>query len=93
MLSAFKRKNMRLHYEIKGMTCAACVAHVERAIAKVIGEGESANVSLLTNSVSLIVDDAADTQSLEKRLSAAIKQAGYELITEKQENTKDTRCR
>ena len=80
---------MRLHYEIKGMTCAACVAHVERAIAKVIGEGESANVSLLTNSVSLIVDDAADTQSLEKRLSAAIKQAGYELITEKQENTKE----
>ena len=74
---------MRLHYEIKGMTCAACVAHVERAVGKVINEGESANVSLLTNSVSLIVDDTTDVKGLESRLSASIKQAGYELITEK----------
>ena len=77
---------MRLHYEIKGMTCAACVAHVERAIGKVIGEGESANVSLLTNSVSLIVDDSTNVKGLESRLAASVKQAGYELITEKQEN-------
>ena len=77
---------MRLHYEIKGMTCAACVAHVERAIGKVIGEGESANVSLLTNSVSLIVDDGTNVKGLESRLAASVKQAGYELITEKQEN-------
>lgn len=80
---------MRLHYEIKGMTCAACVAHVERAVGKVINEGESANVSLLTNSVSLIVDDTTDVKGLESRLSASIKQAGYELITEKQENKKE----
>ena len=80
---------MRLHYEIKGMTCAACVAHVERAVGKVIGEGESANVSLLTNSVSLIVNDATDLQSLENKLAAAIKSAGYELVTKKQENKKE----
>lgn len=80
---------MRLHYEIKGMTCAACVAHVERAIGRVIREGESANVSLLTNSVSLVVSDETDTKGLEKRLAAAIKQAGYELVTEKQENKKE----
>ncbi len=77
---------MRLHYEIKGMTCAACVAHVERAIGKVIGEGENANVSLLTNSVSLIVDDGTNVKGLESRLAASVKQAGYELVTEKQEN-------
>ncbi len=71
------------------MTCAACVAHVERAVGKVIGEGESANVSLLTNSVSLIVDDATDKESLEGRLSAAIKSAGYELVTEKQNEKKE----
>ena len=76
---------MRLQYEIKGMTCAACVAHVERAVGKVIGNGESASVSLLTNSVSLIVDDATDVQGLESRLSASVKQAGYELITQKQQ--------
>ncbi len=80
---------MRLHYEIKGMTCAACVAHVERAIVRVIGEGESANVSLLTNSVSLIVNDATDVKGLEKRLAASVKSAGYELVTKKEENKKE----
>ena len=80
---------MRLHYEIKGMTCAACVAHVERAIAKVLGEKENANVSLLTNSVSLVVDDSTDVQKLQDRLAAAIKGAGYELVTQKQENKKE----
>ena len=80
---------MRLHYEIKGMTCAACVAHVERAIGKVIGDGESANVSLLTNSVSLLVDDATDLQRLEGQLAALIKSAGYELVTEKQKEKKE----
>ena len=73
------------------MTCAACVAHVERAVGKVISEGESANVCLLTNSVSLIVDDTTDVKGLESRLSASIKQAGYELITEKQENKKENK--
>ena len=82
-------KNMRLHYTIKGMTCAACVAHVERAVGKVIGEGESASVSLLTNSVSLVVDDATDLSALEGRLSAAIKSAGYELVTEEKTNVKE----
>ena len=76
---------MRLHYEIKGMTCAACVAHVEKAIAKVIEEGDVANVSLLTNSVSLLVDDSTNVQSLETKLAASIKSAGYALITEQKE--------
>ena len=80
---------MRLHYEIKGMTCAACVAHVERAIEKVIGDGDSVNVSLLTNSVSLVVDDATDLQRLESQLAASIKSAGYELVTEKQKEKKE----
>ncbi|MBO7273928.1 MAG: heavy-metal-associated domain-containing protein, partial [Clostridia bacterium] len=66
---------MRLHYEIKGMTCAACVNHVERAVCKVVSEKENVNVSLLTNSVSLIVDDATDVESLESRLAASIKSA------------------
>ena len=82
---------MRLHYTIKGMTCAACVAHVERAIGRVIGEGESANVSLLTNSVSLTVDDTTDVQSLEKRLAAAIQRAGYELVTEQPKQQKENK--
>ncbi len=81
---------MRLHYEIKGMTCAACVAHVEKAVCKVIKNEDIANVSLLTNSVSLIVDDGTNVQALEDRLAASVKSAGYELVTEKQENKKET---
>ena len=80
---------MRLNYEIKGMTCAACVAHVERAVARVVGEKENVNVSLLTNSVTLIVDDGTDIQSLEGRLAASVKSAGYELITQKQMSKKE----
>ena len=84
-----ERKIMRLHYEIKGMTCAACVSHVERAIGRVIGDKESANVSLLTNSVSITVGDDINVKELESTLKASVKQAGYELITQKQENKKE----
>ncbi len=71
---------MRLHYEIKGMTCAACVAHVEKAILSVVSEKENVNVSLLTNSISIIVDDSENVEMLEQRLSAAIQKAGYTLV-------------
>ncbi len=80
---------MRLNYEIKGMTCAACVSHVERAVSRVLDEKDSFSVSLLTNSVSLIVDDGADVKGLESRLAAAIKSAGYELVTQKETNKKE----
>ena len=82
---------MRLHYEIKGMTCAACVNHVEKAVCKVIKEEDTVNVSLLTNSISLVVDDAIDVQSFQQRLSASIKNAGYELVTQKQENKNENK--
>ena len=81
---------MRLHYEIKGMTCAACVSHVERAVGKVLGEKDSATVSLLTNSVALIVDDETDTKELETRLAASVKQAGYTLVVEQTKNKNET---
>ena len=48
----------RLHYNIKGMSCAACVAHVERAVKSVLEEGDSFTVSLLSNSVSIIKEKA-----------------------------------
>lgn len=72
------------------MTCAACVAHVEKAVGRVLKDGESATVSLLTNSVALIVDDATDTKGLAERLAASVKQAGYELVIEKEKNKKET---
>ena len=77
---------MRLHYEIKGMTCAACVNHVEKAVCKVIKEEDTANVSLLTNSVSLIVDDKENVEALQNRLAASVKSAGYELVLQPQKD-------
>lgn len=39
-------------YIVTGMTCAACQAHVEKAVAKVPGV-DSVSVSLLTNSMAV----------------------------------------
>ncbi len=74
----------RLHYEIRGMSCAACVAHVERALRKALGEGDTVTVSLLTNSVSILVaDDGMDADAyvrLEEKLAASVRAAGYTLL-------------
>ncbi|MBO5930718.1 MAG: heavy metal translocating P-type ATPase, partial [Clostridia bacterium] len=80
---------MRLHYEIKGMTCAACVNHVEKAVCKVTQKEDTVNVSLLTNSVSITVSDDTDLQGFQERLAASVKSAGYELVTEQKENKKE----
>ena len=60
------------------MTCAACVAHVEHAAAKVCGE-ENITVSLLTNSLTVSVDDTANEERLTLQLKKALKNAGYAL--------------
>ncbi|MBQ7347447.1 MAG: heavy metal translocating P-type ATPase [Clostridia bacterium] len=75
----------RLHYEIKGMSCAACVGHVERAVKGVLKENDTFTVSLLTNSVSILPAreiGAAELEAFEKRLAAAVKAAGYTLLLE-----------
>ena len=73
---------MRLRYDIKGMSCAACVSHVERAVRRVIGDEDSFTVSLLTNSLTIITRDDRDEALLREELRRAIRQAGYELVTE-----------
>lgn len=73
----------RLHYEIRGMSCAACVAHVERAIKGVTEPHDTVTVSLLTNSVSILLSretDGETVERLEKRLEAAVRAAGYTLL-------------
>ena len=47
-------------FEITGMTCTACSAHVERAVRKLPGV-ESADVSLMTNSMVARYDERAVT--------------------------------
>ena len=73
----------KIGYSVKGMTCAACVGHVERAARSVLGEqGIEFTVSLLTNSLSVTYPEtyaAGEIKKTEKRLSAAIAAAGYAL--------------
>ena len=70
-------------YTVTGMSCAACSAHVEKAVSKVEGV-TSCTVSLLTNSMS-VEGTASPAQII-----SAVKAAGYgaELKGAKNENKK-----
>ena len=57
-------------YNITGMSCAACQAHVEKAVSKVPGV-DSVSVSLLTNSMG--VEGSASSEAIVK----AVEDAGY----------------
>lgn len=61
-------------FDVIGMTCASCAAHVERAAASVSGVKE-ARVNLLKNSME--VDFDGDQKTLQD-ISAAVSKAGYE---------------
>ena len=66
-------------YLVTGMSCAACQAHVEKAVTGVEGV-EACDVSLLTNSMS--VTGSADPSKIIK----AVEDAGYGAALE---NNKD----
>ncbi len=57
-------------YLVTGMSCAACQAHVEKAVKSVEGV-ESCSVSLLTNSMSVTGTAASD------KIVKAVEEAGY----------------
>ncbi len=59
-------------FQITGMTCAACSAHVEKAAAGVEGVGK-VSVSLLMNSMTVEYDAPATPQAI----CAAVESAGY----------------
>ena len=80
---------IRLNYPIRGMTCAACVSHVERALARVLEKEDTFTVSLLTNSVSVFVSrdlGEREIEALEERLVASVRAAGYTLLKEAPKN-------
>jgi heavy metal translocating P-type ATPase len=72
----------KFRYVIKGMSCAACVAHVEHAAEKVV-LSENFRVSLLTNTLTVTVDDNFDEEKLFDSLRKEISSAGYGLMREK----------
>ena len=62
-------------YNITGMSCSACQAHVEKAVGKVPGV-ESVSVSLLTNSMG--VEGSASSEAIVK----AVEDAGYGAVVQ-----------
>lgn len=62
-------------YNITGMSCAACQAHVEKAVSKVPGV-DSVSVSLLTNSMG--VEGSASSEAIVK----AVEDAGYGAVVQ-----------
>ncbi len=71
-------------YLVSGMTCASCVAHVNKAVSKVDGVKE-VNVSLLTNSMLVTYDSPANPQ----KIIEAVKNAGYDASMAKKDEKKD----
>jgi len=59
-------------YDVQGMTCASCQAHVTKAVEKVEGV-RSVSVNLLTNSMLVSYDAPASPTRIEE----AVKKAGY----------------
>lgn len=59
-------------FSVRGMTCAACVAHVEKAVNKLEGVN-NVSVSLLTNSMTVTFSSPAK----EENICNAVKSAGY----------------
>ncbi len=58
-------------FDVKGMSCAACSARVEKAVSK-LGGVSSCTVNLLTNSM------AVDGSASEQEIIAAVRSAGYD---------------
>ena len=70
-------------FDVIGMTCSACVSHVEKAVKGVDGV-KGANVSLLTNSMSVDYDSPASPELI----CAAVKNAGYDAKQKGEHQTK-----
>ena len=69
-------------FNVTGMTCAACSAHVEKAVAAVEGVSE-VTVSLLTNSMSVQYEAPASAQAI----CQAVQTAGYGASPEQKAQT------
>ncbi|MFA6690910.1 MAG: heavy metal translocating P-type ATPase [Saccharofermentanales bacterium] len=65
-------------FEVRGMTCASCQAHVERAVSNLPGV-EQVEVNLMTSAMKVSYDPALVSLST---IADAVSSAGYEAIAE-----------
>lgn len=64
---------MKKKFCVKGMSCASCVSHVEKAVER-LGNATNINVSLLNNTLELETDVLTDEEIMK-----AVKKAGYKI--------------
>ena len=67
---------MKKKFIVKGMSCASCVAHVEKAVKK-LNDANDVNVSLLNNSLELETSTLTDEEIMK-----AVKKAGFKISRE-----------
>ena len=65
--------NMKQKFDVTGMTCSACSAHVEKSVEKLQGVC-SVNVNLLQNSMTV---EYEDTKLTDDEIIKAVEQGGY----------------
>ena len=65
---------MKKKYYVEGMTCSACVSHVENAVKKIPGVSEVA-VNLMTKEMFV-----TSSVELDKKISTSVAKAGYNVI-------------
>ena len=63
---------MKQKFDVSGMTCSACVAHVEKDVKKVKGV-KKVNVSLINNSMTVDFEDYLTPQDI----VSAVEKGGY----------------
>ncbi len=72
-------KSSRIVLEVRGMTCASCVARVERALAD-LPNAQSAVVNYATERATVIPsDDVVDEDAFAEELKNAVESSGYEV--------------
>lgn len=63
----------KMHFDIQGMSCASCQAHVTKAVERLEGT-KNVNVNLLTNDMTVDIDE---NKIDSKKIIKAIEDAGY----------------
>ena len=79
---------MKMKFEVRGMTCAACSARVEK-VAKEVSGVESASVNLLTGTMEITADNEAVVQPVIDAVSRAGYQAGIHGAEKKEKPAAD----
>lgn len=66
--------NVKQKFDVQGMTCSACQAHVEKSVSQVIGV-ESVSVNLLQNNMVVVYDENTCN---EQTIIEAVRKGGYD---------------